>query len=359
MYFYSKEINKAVPIQDVMAYYGLDVALNRNVRCPSPKHEDKTASAKIYTKTNTCHCFSCGSNFTPLKIVSEMEGLSNKELPKACEMLCDMFGLDKTQFGEYQESDYQFEPQASKKDVFPFSYKELALIGLAEGLTPTKFKPEYEVDIYETDEHGENVLDEYGEPIYYGSQTYSYGEEVEMPTLRDLYDEKSEWCDREMLFSLVASRTVTEIEKRKEHIEKLNELIEGYEKAPDFKECENCVKIYENAKWYRNDWREDIPQGMTEKEFSDKCTNYYFYKDFVVDKNEEVTALGMLNGMFDKCEDFVKKNAITLGGEETAETPKARNPWNKGMVKMQSYGKSDVNLSKNLKIESRSVGKTD
>ena len=62
-----------INIEDVLNYYSL--SKNRYNMYSCIKHEDKHPSAAV--KNNKLHCFSCGSFFTTIDIVAQMEGISD------------------------------------------------------------------------------------------------------------------------------------------------------------------------------------------------------------------------------------------------------------------------------------------
>ena len=54
------EIKQKLPISHVLDHYNHQPDRNNMLRCPF--HDDKTASLKIYTSTNSFHCFGCGKS---------------------------------------------------------------------------------------------------------------------------------------------------------------------------------------------------------------------------------------------------------------------------------------------------------
>lgn len=62
-----------INILDILNYYAFEK--NRYNMYSCMKHEDKTPSASV--KNNKLHCFSCGSFFTTIDIVAEMEGIND------------------------------------------------------------------------------------------------------------------------------------------------------------------------------------------------------------------------------------------------------------------------------------------
>lgn len=323
MFYYKDELNKAVPIADVMNAYGLDVAFGRNVECPSPSHEDKYPSAKIYKKGNNCYCFSCNRNFTPIKIVMEYENLSDNELPKACQILCEKFGLDRRDFGKDIELDTNY---AKEDDPFPFSYDELRLIGLEKSYAPQIF-------------------------------TSAKGEKIPLPTINDLYDKNSDWCDRQFLFEMVEEKAQDLKEKTTRLITLLDDYIAEAEAKPDFEENYHLMEVYHNV----------TPEGMSTEEHCNRVCEAIYYKDYVNDRKEEYEQLGKYKAILQKCENFFRENqAIKPMQDEIKPAipePKELRPrlvLNKGKVQekpMSSFSKSNVNLSKKIKKESRIVGK--
>lgn len=76
-----KEIDiHTIPIEDVIwRYTQLPKNLNRNMRCPFSGHNDKTASFRIYTKTNSWYCYWEWIWGNAINFISHMENCSTKE----------------------------------------------------------------------------------------------------------------------------------------------------------------------------------------------------------------------------------------------------------------------------------------
>lgn len=73
-----EEILARVPIKEVLAEYGIKI--NRQDMCSCPWHgKDKNPSMKIYAKTNTYNCFTCGANGDVFSLVQNMENCSFKD----------------------------------------------------------------------------------------------------------------------------------------------------------------------------------------------------------------------------------------------------------------------------------------
>lgn len=340
MYYYYKQINEVVPIMDVMNMYGLDTALNRNVRCPSSKHEDKNASAKIYYGhgKNNCYCFSCQKNFSPTGIVMEMEGLSSEDLPVACDILCERFGLDKREYGEGENEKEDME------DLFPYSYDDLKLIGLERGLAPHSFKETYK------------WTDEYGNEWTEGS-----GKEHKLPTLKDLYRLDSEWCDREMLTSLIYGKVDEKIRAITDYMKLTKDLIEKCEWDIDFETNHRLYDAYIQDK-EKGSGKEHIPNGMNETEWCNRVMSIYFYEDYKTDLKEAEIRLEQCNKIKEKTDVIakgiasdVKKNPeqqmVTIGKEDIAKTQvfKELRGANFRPNKMKSFGKRDIKNPKENK----------
>ncbi len=124
-YYDFKAINESVPIRDVMDSFGLETTPNRSgkIPCPSAMHKDKHPSAVINEGGkwhNTCHCFSCGETFNPIRIAMQEKDCS---ITDACAWLCDTFHLQC-----YEELGK--ETVVDEKEKFPLSINDLRLLGL-------------------------------------------------------------------------------------------------------------------------------------------------------------------------------------------------------------------------------------
>lgn len=84
-----KLIKDSVSIYDVLSCYNLSTNRSGFVVCPF--HAEKTASMKIYAKTNTYKCFGCGAFGDVIDFVAKMETATVRD---AMEILAARFGLD-------------------------------------------------------------------------------------------------------------------------------------------------------------------------------------------------------------------------------------------------------------------------
>ena len=75
------EIKQKLPISHVLDHYNHQPDRNNMLRCPF--HDDKTASLKIYTSTNSFHCFGCGKSGDQVEFCSLKEGSKHKGILKA------------------------------------------------------------------------------------------------------------------------------------------------------------------------------------------------------------------------------------------------------------------------------------
>lgn len=126
----TKRINEEIPIRDVIASYAGNIVSGKgkNIRCPSPNHNDKKPSAHIYG--NNCKCFSCGGNFSPISLAKEY--FPELSFPDLCRKLLDDFGRDVYQYSNLAEIEAIKDARASNKfyDYFPVTEEELNSIGL-------------------------------------------------------------------------------------------------------------------------------------------------------------------------------------------------------------------------------------
>ena len=63
----SDRIKQLVSINDVLNHYGYQADRKGYMSCPF--HNEKTASLKIYSESNSFHCFGCGANGDVIKFV--------------------------------------------------------------------------------------------------------------------------------------------------------------------------------------------------------------------------------------------------------------------------------------------------
>ena len=72
-----QEIKQRLSLFKVLHHYGLKPDKHDMLVCPF--HEDKSPSLKIYTKTNTFHCFGCGATGDGIQFIELFEKLSKHE----------------------------------------------------------------------------------------------------------------------------------------------------------------------------------------------------------------------------------------------------------------------------------------
>jgi DNA primase len=72
-----REIKDHLSILTVLGKYGLKPDKHDMIVCPF--HEDKSPSLKIYTKTNTFHCFGCGATGDGIQFIEMSERLTKHE----------------------------------------------------------------------------------------------------------------------------------------------------------------------------------------------------------------------------------------------------------------------------------------
>lgn len=148
--FDTEAINKDIPIKDVIERYaGIRTDRRGNIPCPAPDHNDSHPSAKIYEHSNTCHCFSCQSNFNPISLAKEYH--PEMKFPDVCKMLLDDFGLSMEHYSNIDEV-RKFQESSKKNefiDVFPLEISELKYIGL-NNASGSQMKIDYGGEAYES-----------------------------------------------------------------------------------------------------------------------------------------------------------------------------------------------------------------
>ena len=126
----SREINKDIPIEEVMSRYaGSTMQRNKKFHCPNPQHPDKNPSATVNHDRNTCRCWSCATTFTPITVVMQNCDLP---FPQACERLVEDFGLDKYRYSNLAEVEEYWKPASERKfiDSWYLENNEIENIGL-------------------------------------------------------------------------------------------------------------------------------------------------------------------------------------------------------------------------------------
>lgn len=136
-----KRINEDISIESALSFYaGVTIGDNKKkIHCPSPNHVDKNASANVYQKTNTCYCFSCNKNFTPISLAIEYNPVL--KFQEVCEKVIQDFGLNPYEYSNLREVELAKDCKSQNKfyDCFPLSDNELKTIGIfgnSETITP-------------------------------------------------------------------------------------------------------------------------------------------------------------------------------------------------------------------------------
>jgi DNA primase len=82
-----QEIKQRLSLFKVLHHYGLKPDKHDMLVCPF--HEDKSPSLKIYTKTNTFHCFGCSATGDGIQFIELFEKLSKHEAIEKAKTLVD------------------------------------------------------------------------------------------------------------------------------------------------------------------------------------------------------------------------------------------------------------------------------
>jgi len=79
-----KEIKSRLTIHSVLNHYHLKADRNNMLKCPF--HDEETASMRIYTDTNSFHCFGCGRTGDAVEFCCLQEGDKHKGILKSAEL---------------------------------------------------------------------------------------------------------------------------------------------------------------------------------------------------------------------------------------------------------------------------------
>jgi DNA primase len=72
-----QKIKRCLPILTVLAYYKIQPDKHHQIKCPF--HDDDKPSCKIYTGTNTYHCFACGKTGDVIQFIQDKDGITKHE----------------------------------------------------------------------------------------------------------------------------------------------------------------------------------------------------------------------------------------------------------------------------------------
>ena len=112
----SEHIKAALDIDRVVSFYGYEP--NRQGFLSCPFHSEKTASCKIYPKSNSFYCFGCGAGGDVINFVRLLYGLDFRQ---ACVRLEADFGL----VGVTDSASPELSERAKKRNAEKAEYKAL------------------------------------------------------------------------------------------------------------------------------------------------------------------------------------------------------------------------------------------
>ena len=112
----SENIKAALDIDRVVSFYGYEPNRQGFVNCPF--HSERTASLKIYPKSNSFYCFGCGAGGDVIDFVRLLYGL---DFGQACLRLESDFGL----VGGQSAASPELSEKAKKRNAEKAEYKAL------------------------------------------------------------------------------------------------------------------------------------------------------------------------------------------------------------------------------------------
>ena len=112
----SENIKAALDIERVVSFYGYEPNRQGFVSCPF--HSERTASFKIYPKSNSFYCFGCGAGGDVIDFVRLLYGLDFRQ---ACLRLEADFGL----VGVTDSASPELSERAKKRNAEKAEYKAL------------------------------------------------------------------------------------------------------------------------------------------------------------------------------------------------------------------------------------------
>lgn len=112
----SENIKAALDIERIVLFYGYEP--NRQGFLSCPFHSEKTASCKIYPKSNSFYCFGCGAGGDVIDFVRLLYGLDFRQ---ACLRLESDFGL----VGVQNAASPELSERAKKRNAEKAEYKAL------------------------------------------------------------------------------------------------------------------------------------------------------------------------------------------------------------------------------------------
>ena len=89
----ARELNQIADITTILSLYGIHPNRAGFIRCIA--HNDNKPSMKVYTRTNSVHCFACGADFDSIGVIMHIDGCDFKH---ACDKIRAIFNLSDEPF---------------------------------------------------------------------------------------------------------------------------------------------------------------------------------------------------------------------------------------------------------------------
>ena len=293
MYDTSKMNRDISIVQAIAMYTGIDASRkNRNIPCPSPAHEDKNPSARVYEKQNSCTCFACKRTLSPISLAKEVF----PELPfrELCGKMLRDFNLSPYDYSNLGEIEHIENANKRNKfyDYFPVTESELKFIGLKNSTTIYETYPvsatDYYMKLYNEIPENTPTHDEKGNPYifdctrkemielgFFSGDLKEPEKPMKFPTLQELWREDKQGIERMIM------------EKCYERIENIVEVLTvEKEKVDEYKRTHTTNDIKEADK-LREGYKKgllgsvDIKITPAQKKKIDDLDDFEFNKDFI------------------------------------------------------------------------------
>lgn len=336
--FNTRLINKDIPIREVIARYtGISVPQsNKNIKCPSVRHNDNKPSAHIYG--NNCKCFGCGMNFSPLTLAKEQ--YPELSFADVCERLLDDFGLDVYNYSNKAEVEAARRAKKENKfyDCFPLTEEELNFIGLQnpqyneEQVYPVKISEYFafffgeippDIEVYEDGKEKLIELTE-NEAIQMGLIPENIGilkSNVAFPTLQQLWKQ-----DKDGIEEMIIGKCGEAIEGIDFATKAVKQAVEQYQSSHSNAELKKTERIC-------SEYVEIVANGGNVRLLDEQKDSIRDFFEFSQRKNVELPTLNedkkYVEKILDKVLEQQRRRAKWVLQKQKTEKMKAKAGWDR------------------------------
>lgn len=332
----ANEMKNRIPFSQAFeAYTGMQFTTRKNIKCiDANEHKNGDKKPSMHCYENGCNCFTCGKRWDLFGLAAEVKGLDLKrDFGKLCEEICNDFGVDRYTVSNLAEREAAIQQQFGQghqeqqeyREYFPFTDKELEMIGLhqSNGKQEVKYKvsaEEYYCHFNKCEPEDlpqrirKRLTDEQGKPVMieathaemvdmgYFPESYTQGEVKDGHDYLRKYSVKDLWEDnKELAEEMIIGKCCEMTERIGKFIERLQNEVNVYIQSHDMDAetdfVQNCIdSVGHGALQLSNPQRERLNAFYDFKSDLDKIETYR-------------SMLTEIEGVYDKMNTFLVKRA--------------------------------------------------